>query len=116
MEDTVVALLFLMFALVNGYGVYVGYRGWVTDPEKHGWPIPDKVRDSPELTRVANSLVTRWCAVSSVLALIPAVALMPRILSEFQIELSIKELLAIAAYGMVVSVVAGYPFDRISRL
>ncbi|WP_072690957.1 hypothetical protein [Rhodococcus marinonascens] len=114
--DTLLALLFLIAALMSGYGVYIGYRGWVTDPQKHGWPIPDKVRDSPELTRVANSLVTRWSAVSFVLSLIPVVALMPRVLSEFQIEMPIEELIALAVYATAVAVVGTYPFERIKKL
>lgn len=115
MEDAVIALLFLIAAAAIGLAAYTGFRGWVTDPEK-GYKVPDKVRHSPELSRAANALVARWCTVASVLALIPAVALVPSILSDMSIPLPLGKLAVTAIYGIVVSMVARYPFERISRL
>ncbi|RVW05109.1 hypothetical protein [Rhodococcus xishaensis] len=115
MADLVVALLFLIAAMASGLAAYIGFRGWVTDPDK-GYEVPDRVRESPELSRTANELVARWCTVSSVLALIPAVALVPSILSDMEIELPLWKLAVTAVYGLVVGTMGRYPFDRISRL
>ncbi|QBJ96351.1 hypothetical protein ERC79_10520 [Rhodococcus sp. ABRD24] len=115
MEDAVLAMIFLAGAGMCALAAYTGAQGWVTDPAK-GYKVPSKVRASPELTGVANTLVARWCTVASVLYLIPAAALVPSVFSEFQIPLPTWKLVALAAYGMVVSMVAAYPFERISRL
>ncbi|QCQ91097.1 hypothetical protein [Rhodococcus sp. SGAir0479] len=115
MEDVVLALLFVAFAGVCALAAYTGTRGWVTDPAK-GYRVPSTVRGNPELTRLANTLVARWCAAAAVLALIPAAALAPGIFSEFRIPLPTWKRAATAAYGFVVTAVARYPFVRIARL
>ncbi|RVW02275.1 hypothetical protein [Rhodococcus spongiicola] len=114
-EDVVIALLFFIAAAASGLAAYAGFRGWVTDPGK-GYEVPDKVQESPELSRTANALVARWCSVAAILALIPAVALVPSILSDMNIQLPLWKLAVTALYGMAVTTVGGYPFERISRL
>lgn len=115
MEDAVLAVLFLVGASVCALAAYTGARGWVTDPAK-GYRVPVKVRESPELTRTANILVARWCTAAAVLAMIPAVALVPSIFADIHLPLPLGKLAATAVYGMVIAGVARYPFERISRL
>jgi hypothetical protein len=115
MEDAVLAMLFLAGAGVCALAAYTGAQGWVTDPEK-GYKVPRKVRESPDLSRVANTLVARWCTVAAVLSLIPAAALISSTLSEYQIPLPTWKLATAAAYSLVVTLVGRYPFERISRL
>ncbi|WP_137724173.1 hypothetical protein [Prescottella subtropica] len=115
MEDAVLTMLFLAGAGACALPAYTGRRGWVTDPAK-GYTVPPTVRESPELTRLANTLVARWCTVASVLLLLPAAALAPSAFSDFQIPLPTWKLACLAAYGLIVSIVARYPFERISRL
>ncbi|WP_305091437.1 hypothetical protein [Prescottella sp. R16] len=115
MEDAVLTMLFLAGAGACALSAYIGHRGWVTDRSK-GYDVPSTVRESPELTRLANTLVARWCTVASVLLLIPAAALAPSAFSNFQIPLPTWKLACLAAYSLIVIVVAMYPFERISRL
>lgn len=111
----VVALLFLLAALVSGMAAYTGHKGWVTDPTK-GYRVPDRVRTEPDLSRRANQLVATWCLLASGLAVAPSLALVPALLSDFRIEPSTQFLLVTAAYGVAVGAVARYPFERIRRL
>lgn len=115
MAAIVVALLFLLAAVVSGMAAYTGRKGWVTDPTK-GYTVPERVRADPDLSRTANQLVATWCLLAAGLAVAPSVALLPTLLSDFRIEPSTQFLLVAAAYGVVVGAVARYPFERIRRL
>ncbi|NLU83531.1 hypothetical protein [Rhodococcus sp. HNM0569] len=114
MLHTVLTLLFFLSAGVSALAAYTGMRGWATCPDK-GYRTPARVRDDPELARAANRLVAHWCAVSSVMALVPAFTFLAQDLSAFSTDPSTRMLVATAGYALVVTAVGGYPFARIRR-
>ncbi len=115
MTTTILAVLFLVGAAASAMASYTGFRGWVTDPER-GYRIPEHVRQDGEAVYRANTLVATWCLLAAGLALAPAVAVVPLLVSDFHIEVSTGFLAATAVYGIVVAAVARYPFERIRRM
>lgn len=115
MATTVLAVLFLVGAVVSALASYTGFKGWVTDPER-GYAVPERVHRDAASARRANSLVATWCLVAAGLALAPVIAVVPLLASDFHLEVSTGFLAATAAYGLVVAAVARYPFERIRRM
>lgn len=113
--EFIIALIFVILTILSSIGAYIGHRGWVTNP-KMGYSVPDRVRNDPALARKANQSVTTWCLFAAGLALAPAVAVIPAIVSDFYTEISLPFLVVNAIYAALVSSIAWYPFDRISRL
>jgi hypothetical protein len=109
------ALLFLLFtvALFTATAAAVtGTRGQVCE-RGVGYTVPAAVEADPALNARANRLVATWGTAAAVLSAVPLVALA---LHGFDRDLPLWALLALAAWGFVVVVVGGYPFEQIKQL
>ncbi|MFF0739387.1 hypothetical protein ACFYVL_03205 [Streptomyces sp. NPDC004111] len=111
-------LLFACFtvsAVVSTLAARVGRRGQACD-RNIGYSVPAQVRTDPELRRQANTLIAHWCTGAAILSLAPLAPLGMIIASDGTADISTWGLLAFAAYGFVVVVVGGYPFEKIKHL
>ncbi|AOW93896.1 hypothetical protein BFN03_17865 [Rhodococcus sp. WMMA185] len=106
-----------MLAMFNARFAYKGFRGMATDIRtRRGYKVSGKVRQSPELTRIANEIIARWCTVISVLALIPAVALVLGILPDVGIGARPWNVVIVVFYMWGLCSAMIYPQLRLSRL
>ncbi|MEL3945677.1 MULTISPECIES: hypothetical protein [Streptomyces] len=106
---------FLLMTGVSLLAARVGRRGEVGD-RGVGYDVPDEVKRDPELRARANHLVAHWCTGAAILSVAPLVPLGSVLLSDGDRAIGTAGLLVVAAYGLVVVAVAGYPFERIKRL
>lgn len=111
-------LLFCCFVVAAGVSVLAvrtGRRGEVCDSSL-GYDVPAEVRADPVLRRRANDLVVFWGTGAALLSLAPLVPLGLIIADGENRALSTWGLVAFAAYGFLIVVVGGYPFEKIKRL
>lgn len=106
---------FVVLAVVTLLAARVGHRGEVCD-RSVGYEVPDEVRRDPVLRAKANHLVAHWCSGAAILSLAPLVPLSSVLFAGGGRSIGTAGLLAVAAYGLVVVVVAGYPFEKIKHL
>ena len=108
-------LLFGVFTVAGCAATAAAWTGWTGEVGVRdvGYDLPARVEADPALVREANRLVRTWCTAAAVLSAVPVVLLAVRGLGE---PLPLGLLLAAAAYGFVLVVVGGYPFERIRGL
>jgi hypothetical protein len=108
-------LLFGVFTVAGLAATAAAWTGWTGEAAVRdvGWTLPARVEADPSLVREADRLVRTWCTAAAVLSAVPVVLLAVRGLGE---PLPLGLLLAAAAYGFLVVVVGGYPFERIKGL
>ncbi len=115
MAHLVVALAcFAVAAVVLLLAALTGHRGQVCE-RGIGYRVPARVESDPRLSGRANELVARWCTCGAVLAVLPLVPLTWAV-SRGTDEAPLSALVGLAAYGLLVTVVAAYPFERIEHL
>ena len=105
---TVLAVVFLMLATI-------GYRGTASD-RFLGFEIPDHVRDDPALLTRAHHLVAFWCTGAAALSAAPLLPLYRVTIDTHATDLDLPSLAVLAAYTLAISVIGGYPFEKIKRL
>lgn len=106
---------FAALALASTLAVRLGCRGEGCD-RSLGYDVPAEVRADPALGRRANELVVFWGTGLALLSLAPLVPLGLILLDGGDRSLSTWGLAAFAAYGFLLAVLGGYPFERIRRL
>ncbi|MFH8795904.1 hypothetical protein [Streptomyces sp. NPDC017941] len=106
---------FVLLAVVTLLAARVGRRGQVCD-RSIGYDVPDEVKRDPALRARANQLVAHWCTGAAILSLAPLVPIGRVLLADGDRAIGTAGLLVVAAYGLVVVVVAGYPFEKIKHL
>ncbi|QEU96757.1 hypothetical protein [Streptomyces kanamyceticus] len=106
---------FVLLAVVTLLAARVGHRGKVCD-RSVGYEVPDEVKRDPALRAKANSLVAHWCTGAAILSLAPLIPVGNVLFADGDRSIGTWGLLAFAAYGLVVVVVAGYPFEKIKHL
>lgn len=92
-----------------------GRRGEVCD-RAVGYEVPARVAAAPELNQRANQLVAHWCTAAGMLSAAPLVPLAVVIASDGSRGVPTWGLLVFVAYGLVVSTVGRYPFEKIKRM
>jgi hypothetical protein len=107
--------VFGVFTVAGLAATAAARTGWTGEAGSRdvGWTLPARVEADPALLREANRLVTTWCTAAAVMSAVPVVLLALRGLHE---PLPIPLLLAAAAYGFVLVLVGGYPFEKIGLL
>jgi hypothetical protein len=110
-------LLFAVFTVAGLTATAAAWTGWSGEVGIRGVgpDLPARVLADPGLVRRANRLVTRWCTAAAVMSVPPLVWLAVRGLGDRE-PLPLWQLVAVAAYGFVFVLVAGYPFERIRGL
>ncbi|ATL32948.1 hypothetical protein [Streptomyces formicae] len=106
---------FVLLSVVTLLAARVGHRGEVCD-RSVGYEVPDEVKRDPELRAKANRLVAHWCTGAAILSLAPLIPVGNVLFADGERAIGTGGLLAFAAYGLVVVVVAGYPFEKIKHL
>ncbi|GHC68612.1 hypothetical protein [Streptomyces flavofungini] len=106
---------FVLMTVVSLLAARVGHRGEVGE-RGVGYDVPDEVKRDPELRSRANHLVAHWCTGAAILSVAPLVPLGSVLLSDGDRAIGTIGMLIVAAYGLVVVAVAGYPFEKIKHL
>ncbi|MCF3121019.1 MULTISPECIES: hypothetical protein [Streptomyces] len=106
---------FTLLAVVTLLAARVGRRGEVCD-RSVGYEVPDEVKRDPELREQANRLVAHWCTGAAILSLAPLIPVGQLLFTDGDWSIGTGGLIALAFYGLVVVVVAGYPFEKIKHL
>ncbi|MFE0175966.1 hypothetical protein ACFWZ2_26950 [Streptomyces sp. NPDC059002] len=106
---------FVLLSVVTLLAARVGHRGEVCD-RSVGYEVPDEVKRDPVLREKANRLVAHWCTGASILSLAPLIPVGNVLFADGDRAIGTGGLIAVAAYGLVVVVVAGYPFEKIKHL
>ncbi|MEV0110572.1 hypothetical protein AB0H42_30135 [Nocardia sp. NPDC050799] len=115
MKAFIVSLIFGAGALFCTYLASLGFRGLATSTTKgYGEDIPDHIRTDPVRRRKANQLVAWYETTAAILYMPPsAYALWVAFDPEGQIPLPV--LIGLAVYGLAVSMLAGYPVEKIKQ-
>ena len=108
-------LLFGIFTLALLGATAAAWTGWTGDVAVRdvGYNVPARVEADPALVREANRLVRTWCTAAAVLSAVPVVVLAVRGLDE---PVPVPLLVALAADGLVVALVGGYPLEKVKHL
>ncbi|KUF20338.1 MULTISPECIES: hypothetical protein [Streptomyces] len=106
---------FVLLAVVTLLAARVGHRGKVCD-RSIGYDVPDEVKRDPALRARANDLVAHWCTGAAILSLAPLVPIGSVLIADGDRSIGTAGLLVVAAYGLLVVAVAGYPFEKIKHL
>ncbi|MBF6357167.1 hypothetical protein IU449_21920 [Nocardia higoensis] len=113
MRPLTMALIFAMIFLACCYMAAKGYRGMATSrSEGYGEDLPDHVLTDPDRRKQLNRMVFRFAGVAAVLCL-PPFGYLAYILADAERQLPTPALVLLAVYGLAVTVVAGYPVEKI---
>lgn len=92
-----------------------GYRGTATSrTDGYGEHLPDHVITDPVRRGRLNRMVFRWCA-SAALLYLPPLGYLVYVLFDGNREMPLSVLIGLAVYGLIVSSIGRYPFERLKQ-
>ncbi|MFQ6225809.1 hypothetical protein [Nocardia sp. NPDC002869] len=115
MQAFIVSLIFIFEALMCTYLASLGFRGVATSTtEGYGEDIPDTTLADPVRRRKANTLVA-WCETAAALLCLQPAAYALWVAFDPEARIPLPVLIGLAAYGLLVTTLAGYPVEKIKQ-
>ena len=112
---TLIVVVFSFGALASGAAWWTAREGQVCD-RSLGYEVPARVARDPALRKCANDLVRRYSRAACLLSMAPVLVLCAQAARQDHVTWSTAALLLMAAYGLIVAVIATYPCEAIKRL